>query len=674
MTNVVNIKDRENLVPTKEYKYAKWGFEHFNPVQSGIFEVYEEDANALIAAKTSAGKTVIAEMFLAHEVRKRGGKGMFLAPMRALAQEKIDQWGEPEYHFGDLNISICTGDYRITDKRQEELDRSNIIVMTSEMLNHRARNINSEKSKYLHDIQTLVVDESHLLTVPDRGEHLEVGLMKFTKINPNCRIVLLSATMPNVSQIAEWMSESLNKKKTFVLNSEYRPVPLGIHYECYDDESSRYDICEKEKIDKAMDIINDYPDDKFLIFAHTKRTGEQMTNELQRQGVKAEFHNADLNKENRVILERKFRQDKDFRVVVATPTLAWGVNMPARRVIILGVHRGKDKVEVYNITQMVGRSGRLGIDPRGDAYVLLPASKSKEHMDRLNLPQNITSRLIDDPNKLAFHLVDEIYRKSILNESDVWLWYERSLASFQERNLSKLILRDLINDLIRKEIIYENEGTLEASSVAKVSSIFYCCPFDIASLRRNMYHLFNKKLETSDIHVAVALAKIERNRLGIVNTMERQEISHFDKKLQTTLKDEYRYLSDGMKKAAYCYLNLMDGKFSSVMSGYQRGLQSEFERMEQVLCALDSMSGKWGREIFFRELSGRIRYGVPSHLLGLCRIPNIGKVRAKKLYDMGYKTTLDVSLLDASKLKKILNMREDLVAAVINEALRLSAP
>ena len=599
MPPIIEILDQNDLVNTNKYPLASWEFENFNPVQSRIFEIYDKDINVLIAAKTSAGKTVVAEMFLAHEIKKRGGKGMFLAPLRALAQEKIDQWTDPNYHFQDINISICTGDYRITPARQKELNESNLIIMTSEMLNHRARNINSEKSDYLKDIGTLVIDECHLLTVPGRGEHLEVGLMKFTEINPNCRIILLSATMPNVNQIAEWLSYSLNKKETYVLNSEYRPVPLGLHYENYDDEGYSYDYVEKNKIEKAMDIVNDYPEDKFLIFAHTKRTGEQMKNVLKSNKISVEFHNADLNKESRIDLEKRFKNGNDLRVIVATPTLAWGCNLPARRVIILGVHRGKDEVETYNVTQMIGRSGRLGIDPRGDAYVLLPNSEAKKHRDRLGIPQKITSKLIENPRNLAFHLVSEIHHEYIKNIEEIKIWYERSLAYFQNRNLNSTYLNELLEELIKKEIIYEEDGKFVASSIGKISSIFYFSPFDVADLRKNFYYLFQKKNQENDIHLACALSKIDSNRINIVNSSEKKEMQIFDRKLQKELKDNYKYLTEGMKKSVYCYHNLLNGYNSTALAGYQRGLQLNFERIGQILSVIDSMSGKWNQESFF---------------------------------------------------------------------------
>lgn len=673
MPPIIDVGDNNDLVPTKSYAHASWDFENFNPVQSRVFDFFDKDINALIAARTSAGKTVIAEMFLAHEIRVRGGKGMFLAPLKALAQEKIDQWTDPDSHFGDINISICTGDYRITPKRQMELDESNLIIMTSEMLNHRARNIKSEKSAYLKDIGTLVIDESHLLTVPGRGEHLEVGLMKFTQINPKARIVLLSATMPNVNEIAEWLSYSLNKKETYVLNSEYRPVPLGVHYENYDDEARTYDDMEKNKVEKALDLIKDYPDDKFLVFVHTKRTGELMTQTLKSNSINAEFHNADLDKEKRIDLEKRFKGDKNLRVVIATPTLAWGVNMPARRVIIVGIHRGRDEVETYNITQMIGRSGRLGIDLRGDAYILLPNSEAKKHRDRLNTPQKITSKILDKPRNLAFHLVSEIHHEDITNFEQIKVWFERSLAYFQNRILNQTYLKELFEELIKREIVHDDDGVLSASSVGRISSIFYYSPFDVADLRRNFYFLFLHNKHEDDMHVALALAKTDTHRSVIVNNAEKQELRVFDQKLQRDLGVDYKYITEGIKKTAFCYQNLMNGRNSGALSGFQRGLQIDFERMEQILVAMDSMSGKWGKETFMRNLAKRIRHGVPSHLVDLCQLPNVGKVRAKKLYDMGYKGVEDIVALGHDKVKSILNMKEAMVGDIIKEALRISS-
>jgi helicase len=676
MPPIIKVSDQNELVFSKNYPLAKWPFDKFNPVQSRVFDYYQEDANTLIAARTSAGKTIVAEMFLAHEIRNRGGKGMFLAPLRALAQEKIDQWTDLQYHFKDLKISICTGDYRLTKERSKELEKADMIIMTSEMLNHRSRNFKSEQNNWLLDVGTLVIDESHLLTVPSRGDHLEAGLMKFTEINSKARIVLLSATMPNVDQIAEWVSYSLTKKQTYVLNSEYRPVPLNIHYEIYDDSSKSYDQIEDNKVDKALEIIGDwYPDDKFLVFAHTKRTGEMMKTALREAGIEAEFHNADLDKESRVNLERSFRNDAKLRVIVATPTLAWGLNLPARRVIILGVHRGIQEVETYNITQMVGRSGRLGIDPAGDAYILVPESQEELWRKKLQKPQKIESQLLQKEGEhykvLAFHLVSEIHHGYIKTNEDVHRWYERSLAYFQDKNLHERVVEDTLELLKNKGCLKFENDTWKITSVGMIASMFYFSPFDVADLRNNFWRLFQNNQQDNDYFLAMALANTDTNRCNIVSRAEKEEMSLFSNKIKNLSGNKFNY-TDSVIKAGYCYFNLLVGNNSANLAAIQRNFQFDYPRLSQVLLALDSMSGKWEQSSYFYTLEDRIRSGVPAHLINLCRIPNIGKVRAKKLYDYGIKSTEDFANASEEKLRKLLNLKEDIVKSMLNEAKKIS--
>ena len=105
----------------------------------------------------------------------------------------------------------------------------------------------------------------------------------------------------------------------------------------------------------------------------------------------------------------------------------------------------------------------------------------------------------------------------------------------------------------------------------------------------------------------------------------------------------------------------------------QRGLQLNFERIGQILSVIDSMSGKWNQESFFKDLQKRIAYGVPAHLVELCQLPNIGKVRAKKLFDMGFKNIESIVEMDDKKLKGILNMKEEYITEIKKQAMKLSS-
>lgn len=665
--SLIYLSDQENLVETKKYPYGNYNFEKFNQVQSRVFEIYEKNCNCVIAARTGVGKTICAELFMGQEVRKRGGKAIYLAPLRALAKEKIDEWTSENSIFSDLKIEICTGDYRLTDSRLKELESANIIIMTSEMLNSRCRNLDSEKNEFLRDCGTLIVDESHLLTVPSRGDHLEVGLMKFSQVARDPRIIFLSATMPNVDQIANWIGCSLVKKDTYLINSDYRPCPLEINYEEYETSES-YELTEEYKASKAVDIIREFKKDKFLVFVHSKSMGQRVLSALQERGINSEFHNADLDKNKRHELESNFKFG-DLRVIVATSTLAWGCNLPARRVIITGVHRGRTEVETYDIFQMAGRAGRPGYDPRGDVYILVPDNNSDYHVDRLSCPKEISSQLLsyvggeDNPHykTLAFHLVSEIHHGQIENIEDVHSWYEKSLAFFQYEDLEDSIVDETINLLMKVGAIREVEGKYEVTSVGKVSSMFYYSPFDVADLRRNFREFFLSKNESNDMALCLALGNVDSIRSGFVSKAEKDEMEDFSNSVYKVYGD--RYL-DSSLKGAYSYYCLLRGLSLGPFNSFARGLQLDFERLNSVLNALDTFAAKWNKKTFFKNLSLRMTYGVKTELVEFCRLPNIGKARAEKLYHAGFRKPNDI-IKNINIARKILNIKEEKIAEII---------
>jgi replicative superfamily II helicase len=564
-------------------------------------------------------------------------------------------------------VALCTGDYRLTEARHKELEEANVIVMTSEMLSSRCRNMESEKNEFLKGCGTIVVDESHLLTVPGRGDHLEVGLMKFSKIASDLRIVFLSATMPNVDEIANWVGCSLVKKDTYLVVSDYRPCPLDIHYEEYE-VAETYDQTEEYKAERAVDLIREYKDDKFLVFVHSKATGERIRSALAERRIECEFHNADLEKDKRHAVEDRFKNG-DLRVVVATSTLAWGVNLPSRRVVIAGVHRGMSEVETYDIFQMAGRAGRPGYDPRGDVHILVPDRNPEHHVERLSVPKKIESQLLnhtgseDDPHykTLAFHLVSDIHHGLISCMDDVHDWYARSLAYFQYKELDDSIADKTIDLLLRVGAIKEEGGRYEVTSVGKVSSMLYYSPFDVADLRRNFKHLFANSNESNDLAVAMALGNVDSIRSGFVTRAEKDEMEFFAVKFRKAFGD----WPDGTVKGAYTYHCLFNGSPLGPFASMARGLQMDFDRLASVLNLLDSMAAKWNKSSFFRDLSMRIAYGVRQELVEFCRLPGVGKVRAERLYAAGFRTSSDI-LKNPAGASKALNMKEDKVADILN--------
>lgn len=660
MPQVIPISDSAKLIPTADYKYANWDFKDFNPVQSRLFETFDGETNIAIAAATSAGKTVAAEMYLAYEIQKRGGKGVYVGPLKALAKEKEQDWTNDTHHFSKIKTAIVTGDYRFTAKRLAEMNEASLIVMTPEMLASRCRNHSSDKSKFLYEVGTIVFDESHLLTVPSRGDHIEIALMKLAQINPDIRIVLLSATMPNVDEICGWVS-SITGRDTYYLKSDYRPCPLNVHYEVYYDGDKSYDDKENNKIGTACAIVEHYVDDKFLVFVHSKRTGSLMVEALLRHGVKAEFHNADLSLKERLSLEERFKTSKDLRVIVATSTLAWGLNLPARRVIVTGVHRGLMEVENYDIQQMIGRAGRPRYDPRGDAYILVPESQKKEWIEKLKRVPPIRSTLLDYVGKednphyktLAFHVVSEIHHGGVKTKEGFHEWFKQSLAHHQDHAFDDTVIDRTIDSLLKCRAIVIEEDQYKCTAIGTVASMFYYSPFDVSDLRRNFNKLFDEKREMDDLSVSICLGNIDSYRFGIVNRFEREAASLYMAAIKRTFGEGA--FTDSAMKIGCVYHNMLKGKKNiPALSALQGSLTVDLDRTMQVLTAIDGMAAKWDRHGWFKNLGLRLRYGVGADLVELCQIPNVAQARAKKLKASKIKTLSDFVNYDAKTLSGIM--------------------
>jgi len=229
------VTGNEPLLETKLFQWGNFPMDRFNPIQSKLVEFVSGDNNVVVEARTSTGKTVMGEMFM-WKVLGEGRKVIYASPLKALTREKWESWTA---RFGGkgYKIAIITGDYRLTDKRIKELNEANIILCTSEMLDHRTRNMTSEKSEWLAKAGLLIIDEVQMIGMKDRGDKLEAGLMRFTIINPTCRLILLSGTMPNSGEMSEWIRD-LNGKDTILVKSGWRPIKLNMKYEAYDDSGA----------------------------------------------------------------------------------------------------------------------------------------------------------------------------------------------------------------------------------------------------------------------------------------------------------------------------------------------------------------------------------------------------------------------------------------------------
>lgn len=658
--NIQEVKGDEPLLETKLFSYANYPFEKFNVIQSNVAKYVEEDNNVVIEAKTSTGKTIMGELFM-WKVLSGGKKVIYASPLKALTREKWDSWTKK---FGRYKVAIITGDYRLTDKRIRELNDADIILSTSEMLDHRTRNIASEKSEWLTKAGLLIVDEVQLIGMKDRGDKLEAGLMRFSQINPGCRLVFLSGTMPNSGQIAGWLKD-LNAKQTVLIRSTWRPIKLNMIYQNYDDSQGYY-AAKDNLFKKVMENVKRHDKEKILIFVHSKTDGRRIKSILEQENYGVEFHNADLETDDRINIEESFKsKEGGVRIIIATSTLAYGLNLPARIVIITGVHRGIEEVSELDIIQMAGRSGRMGIDTEGDAIILLPETHSERLRNKIEHPGDIMSQ-INNPMVTGFHVIGEIVNKNILTREDVYTWYNRTLASRQDIRISKEYVDKLVDYLIRNEAIKEidvevvGSGTgagekvekrLVETELGKACTYFYLRPDMLKDMLENWGKIFDLKIDNNEFAITRALSRLRMHDDVIVSKAEKGYIEQYQKASQA-MEGTFGGSTEGQAKVGMAYLNMLKGvkgveikdgkKVTNPLAGIQRSLQQDIERIFQALMYIDAKYARWGKGAFWNVMGLRLKYGIGHELVGLCRLEGIGGTYAKRLWSAGIRQPIEL--------------------------------
>lgn len=664
--------DQLDLKPTASFPYASFPFESFNPVQSRILEFYSNPENCIVASSTGSGKTATSEIVMSHEIRVNSKKSIYVSPLLSLAQQKYDNWRDKNHHFADLKVSICTGDYRLTRDRVSEINDANVVIITAESLNSRARNSRSDTSQFLKDVGMAVIDECHLLGVPGRGSHLESAVIKLSQMNPNIRFVMLSATLPNISEVGEWISR-ITKRKTNIINSTFRPVKLSLHFPTYRSISQSYDDNEESKVTRAMQIIDSFPQDKFIVFVHSKRTGDMMIKRLNARNILCDFHNGDLGLAQRLKVESRFVSG-DLKILVATSSLAWGVDLPARRVIVLGVHRGRQEVETYNITQMVGRAGRPKYDKEGDAYILVPDLQSLKQKERVLKPEHIKSQL-SEIGELSFHLVSEIHHKDIATVSGIDQWYIRTFAFSQRGHVGIADCHDAVLRLKTAGCVKVNGNEIETTPVGAAASMFYFDPFDVSALSKNITSIL-KNNRTDTLDWAFGLACRPSCRLENPTVAESEEIEKWYNTpvvKKTHLNFVARNEVNGEVRMAFVLHRLMNGQAyfkCTSLNSLSLSVKKDFERTAEMLECLDSLGMKWNAGSFFKELRCRIQHGIEAKYAPLVRLPGIGKVKAVKLYEAGL-TSLELISRNQSSIVKALGCKPEAASLLAAEASKI---
>jgi len=656
--------------------------------RTGITSLYPPQAEALkpvlagrsvlLACPTASGKSLVAYLALLRAARE-GRTGLYLVPLRALAQEKYEELGA----FAELGVrvGISIGDY---DLAPADLDRLDLLVATSEKADALLR----KGSPWLDRLGVVVADEVHLLRDPERGPTLEVSLTRLRRRHPDLQIVALSATVGNAREVAEWLEAD-------PIESEFRPVVLrsGVYREgriTFTDLSSRPIRGPGDAVPRLVrSVIED--GGQALVFVATRRSSEQLAQALaptvrslldgptraralalnddlagvseeETEGVRrlsamlpsgVAFHNASLTNGERRVVERAFR-DRVLRALVATPTLAAGINLPARRVIVRDTMRYDDRlgmqapIAALEIQQMCGRAGRPRYDPTGEAVLIARTVDEEERFLDTYLsadPEPVRSHLAAEP-ALRMHLLalvasGEIDRPAAIPEFFGRTFYGHTLP------LAELDhhLANVRGFLEEHELLDQGPG-LRATRFGALTSELYLDPMSAVILRRAIeraplgvgaFPLLAAVAATPDLP-PLFLRRGEEARAVARFTDEEPEL--LAKPEEEPARIDFDLFLATIKTAEVLEAWIDETPIVELTETFGIGagdLRAKVEDADWLLFGASRLASQFNRRVArpIDDLGLRVRYGVREELLDLVRVRGIGRARARALAALG---------------------------------------
>lgn len=449
MITMENLSNDIKTIINTAYPYIN----EFNPAQKAVIEsgYLEDKSNYIISIPTASGKTVLG-ILPALKTILNGGKAIYAAPLLSIQNEKVKEFKAFEEH------GIKVG------KHPSNSDLSVMVFESFDALTRFSWNV-------LREVDTLIIDEFHMIGEYSRGPTLESAITRAKIINPSLRIIALSATLKNIDEIEQWLGGK-------TVEHNYRPVPLN--KEVLDAEMFN----TKNKNDVIVKIVEKAIEDnsQALSFVSTRRFTESLatyvakkidkkTTKEQKQKFKqvadkllevpkkkgslptttclklaeaAEkgvvFHHAGLFNEQKEIIEDEFRKG-NILMITATPSLMYGVNLPSKYVVIRDHTRwtsnGPASIPVFDYEQMSGRAGRPQYDDVGYSYLVAKTMDEAFDLEARYVNGEIeltNSKLIDNKDAIYKQIIAQIASSLSKNLDDLNDFFGKTLYGFQMKN------------------------------------------------------------------------------------------------------------------------------------------------------------------------------------------------------------------------------------------------
>ena len=648
-------------------------------INSGLFS----GGNILVASPTASGKTLVAEMACANSIIAKGRKAIYIAPMRAIVAEKFQ-----EFHsaYPYIKAAISMGDLDSSDQWLSEYE---MLFVSTEKLDSLIRH----GAPWISSVGCIVFDEIHMLSDISRGPTLELLITKLMRIS-DAQIIALSATIGNDEELAAWLKAKLVK-------SDYRPVKLhkgvveGSKIFYWDnDEISETQMNGKSKIPEFRLVEDTLSQNKqAIIFYSTRRNAEagaaklaSLLNGLLKVEEKKQleaasqsilnalekptsqcaklalcvsagvaFHHSGLVNIQRAIVEDTFKKGL-IKVICATTTLGYGVNLPAHTVLVrdLTRHNGvtSERISVNEVLQLFGRAGRPKYDTEGRALI---ASNQRYEVQELYMryiigtPEPIDSAL-GVASVLRMHILAFIAEDFLNALEDIEDFIKKSFYGFIYGNDShiKAAVKQVLRELYDWGFIIEDYGKLLATKIGKRVSELYIDPL---SAKWMLEFMPGAKDEVSMLYL---ISNTVEMKPYLRQTEEAEaEYAFYKDRFGSDLLYKYEELSFGYYNPVEPFtsaLMLRDWMSEideeSIIKKYHitpGALYAKLSNADWVIYSaieLAKLSHISARNLV--DVRVRLKYGIKAELLDLVRLEQIGRVRARKLFDNGIRTVNDI--------------------------------
>jgi helicase len=681
------------------------GFDELYPPQAEAMEAGALEGKSLVlASPTASGKTLVAELCAVKHIVENGGRVIYLTPLRALAWEKYEEfqaYSDLKKRDGrKIRIGISTGEL---DSRSTYIEGYDIIITTNEKCDSLLRH----RSPWMEGVSLVVADEIHLIG-NDRGPTLEVAIARLRQLKPGLQILALSATIRNADEVAEWLEADFIK-------TDWRPVPLkegvALNDRVIFNDGTINHLKPLNKTDPINIAVNSVLDGgQCLIFVESRRraqsvarnaaqalTGthgkreqtelEKASSEIVLRGEKtsltdglasavargAAFHHAGLNRAHRRIVEEAFKEGK-IKILSATPTLAAGVNLPARTVVIGSYRRftpgyGMYPISVLEYKQMSGRAGRPQFDDYGEAVLIASSSDEQDALMENYVaaqPEKLYSRLAQEA-AIRGHTLATVASDYAHTEQGIIDFFSQTFYGYHyPMGNIKLILAGILSYLRREDMIQYKGDYVYATDFGRRVSELYVDPQSAVILRDGLRRGALDVTDLTWLHLIChtpdmrPILRPRRKDLGEVEEYFEEHREEFACRIAVDYDymDFEQFLGE-VKTAMVLEAWIQETSEGDLLERYSFAPGDRYSAVHnadwllyaayELTRVLDIQEPRG----HLRKLRDRVRYGVTDKLLPLVRLRGIGRVRARVLYNSGFTTVAALKRAPVSNLVEI---------------------